>query len=426
MYASDIKHPSRTLEDKLNALYTLSGKKNLALDLFREPYIQLLKSFCNPHKHLPPVIHVAGTNGKGSTIAFLRSIYEAAGYKVHVYTSPHLVRFNERIVLAGQQIDDETLEALIDETLALNEGRDATFFEATTAMAFAAFTRVPADICLLEVGLGGRLDCTNIIESPAASVITSIGMDHTDYLGDTIEKIASEKAGIIKQNCPCIIGKQKYETTHAVFENISTQKNAPLTDATQTNTALCENLSLPGAHQIENAQTALTVIETLQNRFPVSGAQIKQGLQTATWPARLQRLKSESFGLPENISLWLDGGHNEDAAQILSAHVQSLDAPVHLVCGMLNHKDPGGFLRHILPHVQSATATQIVGEPKTISPPTLYKILQETSDSTALYEAPDYKAALQNLGKTIKAPAHILIAGSLYLAGHVLKDIEQR
>ena len=425
MYASDVKHSNATLEEKLNALYTLSGKKDLNLELFRAPYIKLLEAFGNPHKNLPPVIHVAGTNGKGSTIAFIRAIYESAGYKVHVYTSPHLIRFNERITLAGQQIDDESLEALIDEALTLNQGRDATFFEATTAMTFAAFTRVPADICLLEVGLGGRLDCTNIIENPALTIITDIGMDHMDYLGDTIEKIAAEKAGIIKQNTPCIVAPQTEPETLPVLETKAANKN---TTCIPANLSCAENydLSLPGAHQYKNAATAVTAVQTLQDRFPVTEAHIRAALKTARWPARFQKLDNTALDMPERFQIWLDGGHNAQAAEALASHLQTLDAPVHLILGMLRHKDPCNFLKPLLPHVNSITLTQIPGEPHSLNSEELGAILKDLNINIPLSSASNYKQALESLINNIKDNAHILIGGSLYLAGVVLKDIEQR
>lgn len=425
MYASDVKHSDPTLEEKLHKLYTLSGKKNLALDLFREPYIQLLAAYGNPHKKLPPIIHVAGTNGKGSTIAFMRTIYESAGYKVHAYTSPHLIRFNERIVLAGKQIDDQTLETMIDEVLELNGDNDATFFEATTAMAFAAFSRIPADICLLEVGLGGRLDCTNIIESPALTVITDIGMDHMDYLGDTIEKIAAEKGGIIKQNCPCILAQQSEKKVAPSIEKITHEKNAELTKVKPIDN-FDYDLALPGPHQIKNATTAITAINALQNQFPVTEDHIREGLKTAKWPARFQELNNEKLDMPDHFKIWLDGGHNEQAAHALASHLKTLDAPIHLILGMLKHKDPCGFLKPILPHIQSITLTQIPDEPHSLNNNELEKILSTLNIKIPFTTTSNYQDALNQLKSKINFPAHILIGGSLYLAGTILKDLESQ
>lgn len=419
MYQSDLKHSDKTLEDKLQQLYTLSGKKNLALELFRDPYIKLLEAFGHPQEKLPPVVHVAGTNGKGSIIASLRSIYEAAGYKVHVYTSPHLIRFNERIVLAGEQISDDALEALIDEALALNAGRDATFFEAATAMAFAAFARVPADICLIEVGLGGRLDCTNIIQRPALSVISAIGMDHMDYLGDTIEKIAAEKGGIIKDGVPCVVGVQHHKSVYHVLQNIAQTNNATIFTAGRD---VDFEVSLPGAHQRMNAAAALAAVDALQDRFPVEEKTIQKGLRSVRWPARLQRLPARAYGFDDDVTLWLDGGHNDDAGAALAAHIKTLDAPVHFICAMLKHKNPAGYLAPILPHVASTTFTTLPDEPTSLTAEALVRSAGYDGAQTAS----DYQSALKALVDTIKEPAHILIGGSLYLAGEVLRDLEDR
>ena len=419
MYASDLKHSSQTLEEKLQTLYTLSGKKNLALDLFREPYIKLLEAFDNPHQNLPPIIHVAGTNGKGSIIATLRAIYEAAGLRVHTYTSPHLIRFNERITLAGKQIDDETLESLIDETLDKNAGRDATFFEATTAMAFAAFARTPADICLLEVGLGGRLDCTNIIENPALTIINTIGMDHMDFLGNTIQDIAAEKAGIMKPNTPCIIGHQNFQDANPVFEAKAQEVGAKLIQS-NTNQPVNSSTSLLGKHQQGNIQTALTAIQTLQNQFPVSDEAIKQGLKSINWPARLQTLPAQKFNLPKSTKLYLDGGHNPDAGRAIATFLATQNQPIDLIFCMMKHKDPAAFLEPLLPYINSIICTQIPNEPHSLSTQELQTEIAPICKDVHLSTSNTYTEAL----KSIQTPKTILIAGSLYLAGEVLRDLE--
>ncbi|MFK7838844.1 MAG: folylpolyglutamate synthase/dihydrofolate synthase family protein [Bdellovibrionales bacterium] len=419
MYQSDLKHNNKTLEEKLHALYTLSGKKNLNLDLFRDTYIQLLEAFDNPHHRLPPVIHVAGTNGKGSIIATLKSIYEAQGYKVHTYTSPHLIRFNERIVLAGQQIDNQSLEALIDETLKLNNDRDATFFEAATAMAFAAFTRVPADICLLEVGLGGRLDCTNIIEKPAATIISTIGMDHIDYLGDTIEKIAAEKAGIMKTGAPCIIGHQNDTKTFKIFED---KANTIGTTLIHKENLLPNDVTpaLPGPHQTKNINAALTAIKALQNQFPVKDEAIKKGITSINWPARLQKLPSEAFGFNDKTTIWLDGGHNEDAGKAIKNHLQSLSkkGDIAAIFCMMKHKHPKGFISQFADHCTTVLTTQIPNEPASLSSEDLSKAISPIASKPTN----TYQDALNQLKNN--PPANILITGSLYLAGHILHDLE--
>lgn len=418
MFQSDLKHPSQTLQEKLHTLYTLDREKTIDLS-FRPPFLDLLKALGNPHLNLPPVIHVAGTNGKGSTIAILRSIYEAAGYSVHAYTSPHLIRFNERITLAGQHIDNEALEALIDEALALNEGRACTFFEITTAIAFAAFSKAPADICLLEVGMGGRLDCTNVIENPALTIITPIGLDHTEHLGNTIEDVAGEKAGIMKSGAPCIIAPQTHDAVMGVFENAADKKNARPIMA-DTDRSVCDGLALSGTHQIENAQTALTAIEVLQNQFPVSDGHINEGLKNVTWPARFQSLVPSIFGLPTNTKLYLDGGHNKDAANTIADQLKPLKGRLHLILCMMKHKSPKEFLKPLLPHIDSLTITQIPDEPASLSAAQLKDAVADICD-IPLTTTENYQNALKNTNAD-----HILIAGSLYLAGHVLQDVENQ
>ncbi len=412
MYASDLKHP--TLEDKLTQLYTLNRNKKIDLS-FRPPYLQLLERLGNPHLRLPPIIHVAGTNGKGSTIAMLRSVLEAAGYAVHAYTSPHLVKFNERIVLAGAQIEDAPLEALIDEVLERNAGGDLTFFEVTTALAFTAFAKAPADIILLEVGMGGRLDCTNVIETPLLTIITAIGIDHAEHLGSTIEAIAGEKAGIIKSGAPCVIGHQNHRAAIKVFEDKAAAMNAPLyypDEDSQYETALL------GPHQKHNLSAAIKTLELIKDQFPVSDDQIKTGLNSVQWPARLQKLESSKFALSPETELFLDGGHNEDAGRALAQQAkqwQEQDSrPLHIITGMMQGKDTAAFLKHLQPFAASFVLVNIEAEPMSQSAQDLLKALPtaQTVDN--------FREAL----KTIPQGSRILICGSLYLAGHVLKHAQ--
>ena len=418
MYESDLKHPSKALEEKLYKLYTLNRDKTIDLS-FRPPFLNLLKAFDNPQNNLPPVIHVAGTNGKGSIIATLKSIYEAAGYSVHTYTSPHLIRFNERIVINGKPIDNQSLESLIDEALDKNGGADCTFFEITTAIAFAAFARNPADICLLEVGMGGRLDCTNIITNPAATIINTIGLDHTEFLGETIEAVAGEKAGIMKHQTPCIIGAQNFDSVQEVFESKAKQVGASLV---QHGSFLdqYDPPALKGKHQRSNINTALTTVKELQERFPVTYAQINQGLLTTRWPARMQKLSSAAFGFDEKTSLWLDGGHNEDAGRAIATHLKTLqkDGDVAVILCMMKHKSPKSFASTFINQCNQLYATQLPHEPASLKTDELSNALGSITHKTAN----SYKDALQALKQT--PPAHILITGSLYLAGHVLQDLE--
>lgn len=448
MYLSDLSHPDASLEDKLNALFRLNRGRGLDLD-FRPPFLRLLERLGNPHKALPPVIHVAGTNGKGSTLATLRAIYEAAGYRVHAYTSPHLVRFNERIVLNGAPIDDGSLEALIDEALALHgagadKGSDdgISFFEITTAIAFAAFSRVPADLCLVEVGLGGRLDCTNVIECPALSVITTIGLDHTEFLGETLAEIAAEKAGIMKRGAPCVIGPQSAEAikenVDKVLKNIAESKNCKIhrygTDWIVNKTGAGISFEygpvhlrlpapvLPGPHQIGNAGTALATVTCLQELFPVSLEHMKTGLERVEWPARLQKLEAGAYGLPADYELWLDGGHNPEAGAALSAMAAQwfMDdkKPLHVVLGMMIHKDFKRFIEPLRPFIATLRTVDIPGEPKALGAIEASRALEAAGQPVTAH--PDVAAALADIAKTGK-PGRVLICGSLYLAGHVLK-----
>ena len=418
MYQSDLKHPSKQLEEKLYKLFTLNRDKTIDLS-FRPPFLNLLKAFGNPQDNLPPVIHVAGTNGKGSIIATLKSIYQAAGYSVHTYTSPHLIRFNERIVLNGKPIDNETLESLIDEALDKNGGAQCTFFEITTAIAFAAFARTPADICLLEVGMGGRLDCTNIIEKPLATIINTIGLDHTEFLGETIEAVAGEKAGIMKAQTPCIIGAQNHDSVYEVFESKAKQVGASLV---QNGSSLdqYDPPALKGKHQEGNINAALTTIKTLQNKFSVSNDDINQGLLTTRWPARMQKLPSAAFGFDETTSIWLDGGHNQDAGNAIAAHLKTLkiDGKIAIILCMMKHKDPKSFTNTFINQCDELYATQIPYEPLSLTSQDLGKALDPINHK----KANSYQDALKQL--TLNPPSHILITGSLYLAGHVLQDLE--
>lgn len=418
MYQSDLKHPSKELEAKLHKLYTLNRDKTVDLS-FRPPFLNLLKELGSPQDHLPPVIHVAGTNGKGSIIATLKSIYEAAGYSVHAYTSPHLIRFNERIVLNGKPIDNESLESLIDESLDKNNGGSCTFFEITTALAFAAFARTPADICLLEVGMGGRLDCTNLVAKPVATIINTIGLDHTEWLGKTITEVAGEKAGIMKDQTPCIIGSQNHDAVNEVFESKAKEIGATLIQSGSLD-YLYKNTALKGAHQKRNAQTALKTIEILQDTFPISIEHINQGLTSANWPARMQQLPSEALGFDDSTKIWLDGGHNEDAGNAIAETLKELkqDGPVIAILCMMNHKDPKAFTNTFIAHTDGLYATQLPNEPASLRADELSAALENIPHT----QTNTYKEALEQ-AKT-RNSAHILITGSLYLAGHVLQDLE--
>lgn len=391
------------------------------IDLKLDRLVRLLADLGNPERHLPPVIHVAGTNGKGSVCAFIRAVAEAAGLKVHVYTSPHLVRFNERIRLAGKLVTDEQLAEALDAIEAVNQGNQITVFEAITAAAFWLFARVPADLCVVEVGLGGRLDATNVV-TPAACAITAISLDHQDFLGATLEIIAGEKAGIIKPGIPVITGFQPPEVL-ARIAAIAAENHAPCLrrghewSAEPTPAGMVfDSLALPrpalaGAHQVENAGIALASLRAAG--FTIPPEAIATGLRTAEWPARLQRLRgSLAKALPPGSELWLDGAHNPGGAETLATQLQEWGTPTTLILGMKQSKDVSEFIRIVSPHAAKLYA---VAEPEQHLALPVEKII-EASGGIAT-PGPDIRGALAQ----ITAPTRVLICGSLYLAGEVLK-----
>lgn len=397
---------------------------------------RLLAALDHPERALPPVVHITGTNGKGSVAAFLRAILEAAGLRVHVYTSPHLVRFHERIRLAGTLIKEAHLQALLDECEIVNAGQSITFFEITTAAAFLAFSRTPADVVILENGLGGRLDATNVVAKPALTAITPVSLDHQQFLGSTLAAIATEKAGIIKSGVPCIVGPQAPDAMDVIASHAAA-KEAPILEwgvnwrahATSAGMELeyaGETLNLPrpalpGAHQIANAAQAVI----LARAFPgvdITAAHIAKGLTDVVWPARLQRLRQGPIVdvLPAGWELWLDGGHNPDAGQAIGAHVQQLwgDRPLHLICGMIESKDPTGFLKPFAGLAESLHCVTIPGE-KAAIPATDLVRMAEAAGLRAV-TAPDALDAAREIVRAHPVPARLMICGSLYLAGRIL------
>ncbi len=406
------------------------------IDLSLDRMFSILEKLGNPHLRLPPVIHIAGTNGKGSTLAMCLAILEAAGLKVHTYTSPHLVRFHERIRVAGELISEEALSALLEECEAANGAEPITFFEITTAAAFVAFTRTPADYLLLEVGLGGRLDATNVIDHPAVSVITSIGLDHQQYLGETIEEIACEKAGILKRGCVGILGAQSPEVREEI-EHVALRVAAPLKIANQDWQSFEQHgrlvfqdedglLDLPlpalkGPHQIDNAGNAIAAIRALRDAR-ISDDAIAIGLKDVTWPARLQNLGSGRLRkyVSAETELWLDGGHNGPAGVVLSQSLR--DMPKRntvMIWGMLNSKHAGEFIanfKNVVSHVYTLT---IPDEVNAISGADLTQISMDNGiQATA---AVSLEKALEQISLLKPAP-RVIICGSLYLAGHVLAN----
>lgn len=399
---------------------------------------RLLAALGHPERRLPPVIHIAGTNGKGSTAAFCRAIAEAAGLSAHVYTSPHLVRFNERIRLAGRLATDAELQAALEEVERVNAGAPITVFEVITAAAFLLFAETPADIAVIEVGLGGRFDATNVIPPPRAAAITSISLDHREFLGDTLEAIAGEKAGIIKPGAPVVTGAQA-PGVRAVFEARAAAAGVPLLARGrdwevaarpggfrfrmgEIDWELPDPPQLPGCFQHDNAGIAIAAL--LAGGFPLDRDTVAAGLRRAEWPARMQRLSGGLADLlPGDWELWLDGGHNPGAGAALAEHIAAAwpDRPCHLIVGMKQSKDAAEFLRPLRPLARRLFAVAEPGQ----------HLAMPVADIIAAAEgkaegAERVSAALARLAaeEPARPPARVLICGSLYLAGEILRQQE--
>jgi len=413
----------------LERMMTLHPK---VIDLTLDRMWRILTALGHPEQRNPPVIHIAGTNGKGSTLSMIRAGLEGAGLTTHAYTSPHLARFHERIRVAGDLISEQALTRLLDTCLEANGPDPITYFEITTAAAFAAFADTPADYTLLEVGLGGRLDATNVVEAPALTVITPVDMDHQQFLGDDLAQIAGEKAGIIKRGVPVVVGRQQ-EAALEVIEGQAARLGAPVLAhgqhwhvweergrlVFQDETGLLD-LPLPnliGAHQIENAGTALAALRHLDN----GEAAYEAAVTRAEWPARMQRLRHGPLidAAPE-AELWLDGGHNPHAAKAIAAAMNRMpERPTHMICGMLNTKDIVGFLSPFVPLSQSFHAVSIPGQTATLSAAETAHLAREAGHMA--HEADSVTDALRRI--TAQDPsARVLICGSLYLAGEILKE----
>ena len=402
------------------------------IDLTLDRVWSLLEALGNPQNDLPPVIHVAGTNGKGSTQAMIRAGLEAEGKRVHAYTSPHLARFHERIRVAGTLISEPDLTALLDECFEKNGGAPITFFEITTCAAILAFARTPADYLLLEVGLGGRLDATNVVAAPALTIITPVSIDHQQYLGETLAEIAGEKAGILKRGVPCVVGPQQ-DAALAVIEDRAERLGARVIASGQQWHAREEHgrlvfedeqglldlplPNLPGVHQIENAGAALAALRALGFGETACEAAVSR----AFWPARMQRLRQGPLvEAAPGVELWLDGGHNPAAGQAIAATLDRLPArPTWLICGMLNTKDVRGFMRPLAGHARALYAVSIPGEANTLS-------ADDTAEAArgaglTAHTAESVQAAM-DLVRHEDPEARVLICGSLYLAGAILRE----
>lgn len=418
-------HPAGEILARLERLYPK------LIDLSLDRITRLLAALGHPERRLPPVIHVAGTNGKGSTCAFLRAIAEHAGLSAHVTTSPHLVRLNERFRVAGELVSDEALAEALLEVERANAGAPITVFEVLVAAGFVLFAGTPADIAIVEVGLGGRFDATNVIAAPAVCAITSISFDHMDFLGDTLEMIAREKAGIIKPGRPVVTGAQAPDAA-AVLRREAARLGAPLHErgrhwdiaergptlrfTDDAGSLTLPRPSLPGPHQIENAGIAVAAWRAAGIAAPDAALDAApQGIANATWPARLQRLHGRLRALlPPGFELWLDGGHNEGAGHALAATLATWrDRPISLIVGMKQGKEAAAFLAPLLPHAAAIWAVREPGQ----------HLGMEIADIIAAslgraVPGPDLAGALRQAGE--QQAGRVLTCGSLYLAGVAL------
>ena len=427
-----------TAAERIDALMQIHPKGfDLSLGRIRD----LLEKLDNPQDKLPPVIHVAGTNGKGSTIAFIRAILEAAGLTVHVDTSPHLVNWHERFRIAGTLVEDAVLSDAIHRVALANDNQPITVFEILTAVAFVLFSEYPADACLVEVGLGGRFDSTNVMDKTDLSVITPVFIDHEAYLGDTLAKIAFEKAGIIKQGVPVIIGQQEDEALDVIVRQAA-RNRASTQIAGQTYSAMRENgrlvyqdenalldLALPrlaGEHQIANAATAIAACRLFcqVRNFNLNNSMIEKGLQNADWPARMQHLTHGTLikAMPDSCDVWLDGGHNPGAgamiAQFLSDLEERAPRPLTMVCGMLDTKDTGGYFAQFKTIAECVITAPILSSEAGIDPEKLAD--QAENAGLPAVAAPSLQQALHMIDGS--EPNRVLICGSLYLAGDMLEQ----
>jgi dihydrofolate synthase/folylpolyglutamate synthase len=402
------------------------------IDLTLTRMWSLLDALGNPERSLPPVVHIAGTNGKGSTLAMIRAGIEGSGQVAHAYTSPHLARFHERIRVSGELIDEGALQDVLEECERANLGASITYFEITTCAAILAFSRAKADFTLFEVGLGGRLDATNVIETPKITVITPVSFDHPQYLGNSVREIAFEKAGILKRGVPCVVGPQS-EDAAEVIEKQAAKVGAPLIMygqhwhvweendrlVYQDETGLLD-LPLPnliGAHQVQNAGAAIAVLRHLG----CNEAAITAAVSKAEWPARMQRLKSGSLiDAAPHAEVWLDGGHNAAAGQALAEALGRLpDRNLHLVCGMLNTKDVEGYMRPLAEKAKGLVAVSIPCETATLTAEETAKSASNAGFDSST--APSVEDAARSISAA-DPKARILVCGSLYLAGHVLRS----
>ncbi|MCM2294420.1 bifunctional folylpolyglutamate synthase/dihydrofolate synthase [Allorhizobium sp. BGMRC 0089] len=432
-------------EQVINALMRLHPK---GFDLALERIKRLLDKLGNPQDRLPPVIHVAGTNGKGSTSAFCRALLEAAGLAVHVHTSPHLVNWHERYRLgvkgrAGHLVQDKVLADALNRVAEVNDGQPITVFELLTAAAFLLFAEHPADAVIMEVGLGGRLDCTNVIDKPAVSVIMPISFDHQAYLGDTVELIAAEKAGIMKRHCPVVIGQQGFEEARETLIEKAERLSCPLFVFGQDYIAFEEHgrlvyqdefglmdlplPRLPGRHQYANAAAAIRAVRAAG--FTVTEAVAEKAMQTVEWPGRLQKLVNGNLMTyaPNDAEIWVDGGHNPGAGEVIAEAMAGFEErqprPLYLIIGMLNTKDPIGYFKAFEGLAVMAFTVPIRGTDNALDPVVLANAAYDAGvTAEPVSSVADALAAIRARVKGQPTPPRILIGGSLYVVGNVLAD----
>ena len=414
-------------------LERFKGLHKKGIDLSLDRMQRLCAALGDPQKRLPPVVHVAGTNGKGSTIALLRGIAEAAGLSVHVFTSPHLVRFAERIRLAGRLIDDDQLAVLLDRVEAANGGEPITFFEITTAAVFLAFAEAPADLCLIEVGLGGRFDCTNVVEGVVLSVIAPVDYDHKEFLGESLEAIAFEKAGILRAGVPAVIEARAEALNTSLIEagrefdmwgsagRLTVQAGDQLYDLPPP--------GLAGGHQIENAGVAVAAALALRHPALADESVLAEGISRASWPGRLQRLTRGPLGEAAQAAgadLWVDGAHNPHGAAALADFAAALRArdgrPVTLVVGLLVNKDAGEVFRALAPGADRVIAIGFDAE--AAAPP---EVLAQAARGAGIpaEAAPDVTDGVRRALAIDGPPPHLIVCGSLYLVGEALSLSEE-
>lgn len=401
----------------------------------------LLDAIGSPHKKLPPTIHVAGTNGKGSTVAMLRSVFEVAGYRVHSYTSPHLIEFNERINLAGKNISDYQLFELLDRVKLKSEelNLEPSFFEGTTLAAFLAFESIDADLLILETGMGGRIDPTNVIEKPILTIITTISLDHMAHLGSSLVEIAREKAGIIKEGVPCIIGAQKDEVYDILIDRCN-KLNSPafcyeydyaieesngslMYHSKKYSLTIPYPLFLLGQHQYLNASSVIAAIMLMNDKFKIQGEKISAGIASAKWPGRIEKIDSEKYShlISHNISIYLDGAHNEGGACVLSSWIRDyIKKPVYIILGMTNNRNIESFCRYFQGLIVEGRAVKVLSEPSSYDPDVIAK--KSKNCNVDIKPSDSLSSAIKEISElNMNKESVVIITGSLFLVSDFYK-----